>query len=298
LPIMALEGIYCPIITPFVDEQLALEKIAFNLEKLNATGLAGYVILGSTGEPVHLTNPEKIDVIKAARKHTPSEKKMIVGTGLESTRETVEFTKSAAELGADAVLVLTPHYYKGHVTADGVKAHYWTVAEKSPVPVILYNVPRFTGIELSTGVIRELSEHPNIIGIKESTGNLSRLVEVTVECSENMSVLGGNAELFLSGLMAGAQGGILAVCNIVPSLCVEIYELHHQDKFVQARNQLQRLMQLLHSGISKYGIPAIKAAMDMLGYYGGPPRPPLLPINDGIANSIKKQLEATTLNSE
>lgn len=292
---MAVEGIFCPIITPFVDERLALEKIAFNLDKLNATGLAGYVVLGSTGEPVHLTTEEKIQVIKAARKHTPPDKQMIVGTGLESTRQSVELTKTAEDLGADAVLVLTPHYYKGHVTAEGLQAHYLTIAEKSSIPVILYNVPRFTGTELSIGVVRDLSEHPNVIGIKESTANLSRLIEVTVGCAEKMSVLVGNPELLLHGLMAGGQGAILAVCNIVPSLCVDIYELQNRGQRLRARTQLQKLLQILRCGIGQHGIPAIKAAMDMLGYFGGAPRRPFTPLNGEVASRIRQQLRATEL---
>lgn len=292
---MALEGIYCPIITPFVDEQIDGAKVAFNLDKLNATDLAGYIVLGSTGEPVHLTRQEKVDTIKVAREYTPADKKLIVGTGLESTRATVELTQCAADLGADYVLVLSPNYYKGDVTAEGFKYHYSTVADKSPVPVLIYNVPRFTGVELPATVVQDLSTHPNIVGLKESTGDLSKLVQSTMGCADEISVLVGNAGLLVSGMMAGAHGAILAICNVVPELCVEIYNLFRQGRIDQAQSELKKMTRILQSGIAQHGIPAIKAAMDMLGFYGGPPRSPLLSVNNEVKNSLRKELALAKL---
>ncbi|MFQ5751091.1 MAG: dihydrodipicolinate synthase family protein [bacterium] len=287
---MRLAGIYIPVTTPFVDNRIAIEKLAFNLEKWNAYDLDGYVILGSTGEAVYLSQPEKLELVKTARKYIPREKKMIVGTGLESTVATIEFTNRVSELGVDCALVLTPNYYKNQMQDEHLLYHFNSVADKSSLPVILYNVPKFTKIDLSSAVIKQLSSHANIIGIKDSTSNLTKLMELVKIEATNFSLLIGNASNYLCGLLMGAQGAILALCNIAPKECGQIYRLYNNKSYEDARQLFLKVLPLATNIIASFGIPAIKAALDLLGYYGGKPRPPLLPLSTNLLPEIRQHL--------
>lgn len=292
---MQLKGIYCPVITPFVDTKPANDKLEENLEKLSVTGLKGFVLLGSSGETPFLSHDEKIELIKTARNQVSGDKLLIVGTGLESTPATIEFTKQVADFGADYALVLTPNYYKPQMIEANFKEHYTSVADSSPVPIILYNVPSFTGIDIPAAVVNELSEHPNIIGIKDSTSSLAKIAQIITESAKNFSIFIGNAALYFSGLVTGAEGAVLALCNIAPQVCVEIYKLFKKEDFERAREQYFRIFPLAQRILQPYGIPAIKTAMDMLGYYGGPPRKPLLPLSDKIISEIQSYLKRAEL---
>jgi 4-hydroxy-2-oxoglutarate aldolase len=286
---MQLHGIYCPITTPFHDGRGAVDKLAYNLEKLAAAGLAGYVLFGSSGEAPFIPVAERIELIKAARAAIPSSRRFIVGTGFESTFETIAFTKQAADLGADCALVLTPNYYKNQMNDEVYERHFVSVADKSPIPVILYNVPVFTGIDLSAKVVKKLSNHPNIIGIKDSTSNLAKMIELTT-LPRRFNVLVGNAVNFLTGLFLGAQGAVLALCNLAAKPCVEIYDLYGKGDHDEARQRFLRVLPLVNKVIAPYGIPGIKAGMDMLGYFGGLPRAPLLAVDESANEEIRTQL--------
>jgi len=286
---MELKGIYCPITTPFCDGQGAADKLVYNLEKLAAANLAGYVLFGSTGEAPYISVAERIELIKAARAAIPPGKVFIVGTGFESTSETIAFTKQAVDLGADCALVLTPNYYKSQMSDEVCERHFVSVADKSPIPVILYNVPVFTGIDISANVVKKLSRHPNIIGIKDSTTNLTKLIDLTT-IPRHFKVLVGNAANFLAGLFLGAQGAVLALGNLAAKPCVEIYNLYGKGDYDEARRLFLLILPLATNVIAPYGIPGIKAGMDMLGCFGGLPRAPLLAVNESVKEEIRLRL--------
>lgn len=292
---MELTGIYCPIITPFVKDKVAADKIAENLQKWNATNLSGYVVLGSTGEVVYLSRSEKIEVIKSARSHVAGDKKVIVGTGHESTAETIEFTKLAADLGAEVALVVTPHYYKGQMDDDNLYRYFVSVADDSPIPILVYNVPKFTAIDMSPSVVTLLAQHPNIIGVKDSSGKISHLTEIIQKTSPDFYVLIGSYILLLPGLLMGAHGAVLAFANVASSDCVEIYRLLGEKSYDQAREIYLKLIPLAKTLTETYGIPGIKAALDLIGFYGGKPREPLSPLSHKKIDEVRMLLKEAEL---
>lgn len=292
---MELTGIYCPIITPFVKDKVAADKIAENLQKWNATNLSGYVVLGSTGEVVYLSRSEKIEVIKSARSHVAGDKKVIVGTGHESTAETIEFTKLAADLGAEVALVVTPHYYKGQMDDDNLYRYFVSVADDSPIPILVYNVPKFTAIDMSPSVVTLLAQHPNIIGVKDSSGKISHLTEIIQKTSPDFYVLIGSYILLLPGLLMGAHGAVLAFANVASSDCVEIYRLLGEKSYDQAREIYLKLIPLAKTLTETYGIPGIKAALDLIGFYGGTPREPLAPLSHKKIDEVRMLLKEAEL---
>ena len=273
-------GIFAALVTPFVGEKLSIEKFKDNIQKYNASALAGYIVLGSTGECVSLSDEESARLVRAAREAAAKGKKVIAGTARESTKLTVEFTNAMADLGIDAALVRPPSYYKSRMSRDALKKHYLTLADKSRVPLIIYNIPQNTGISLESRLIMELSSHSNIIGLKESAGNLSFLGEVVPKVPAGFSYLLGSGNVILPGLVMGACGAILSVANAAPDICLEIYQLFQENK-IEAAAKLQRdLIPLNKSIMETYGIPGLKYALDVRGYYGGPCRLPLLPIEE------------------
>ena len=273
-------GIFAALVTPFIGEKLSIEKFKDNIQKYNASALAGYVVLGSTGECVSLSDEESARLVRAAREAAAKGKKVIAGTARESTKLTVEFTNAMADLGIDAALVRPPSYYKSKMSRDALKKHYLTLADKSRVPLIIYNIPQNTGISLDSQLIIELSGHSKIVGLKESAGNLSFLGEVVPKVPAGFSYLLGSGNVILPGLVMGACGAILSVANAAPDICLEIYKLFQENK-IEAAAKLQRdLIPLNKSIMETYGIPGLKYALDVRGYYGGPCRLPLLPIEE------------------
>jgi 4-hydroxy-2-oxoglutarate aldolase len=273
-------GIFAALVTPFIGEKLSIEKFKDNIQKYNASALAGYVVLGSTGECVSLSDEESTCLVRAAKEAAAKGKKVIAGTARESTKLTVEFTNAMADLGIDAALVRPPSYYKSKMSRDALKKYYLTLAEKSRVPLIIYNIPQNTGISLESRLIMELSSHSNIIGLKESAGNLSFLGEVVPQVPAGFSYLLGSGNVILPGLVMGACGAILSVANAAPDICLKIYHLFQENK-IEAAAKLQRDLIPLNKAIMEtYGIPGLKYALDVQGYYGGPCRLPLLPIEE------------------
>lgn len=289
------EGVFIPVVTPFRGEEVAHDRLAANLARWNETGLDGYVLLGSTGEFPLLTEPEKERLLATAREHVPLSKLLIGGTGGESTGAAVRLTKRAAELGVDAVLIITPSYYKRAMTPAALERHYRAVADASPVPVLLYNFPANTGINLEPETVARLAEHPNIRGIKDSSANVPQAAEIIRLTPKTFQVLVGAAVAFLPALLLGGSGGVLAVGNVAPRECVELYRLAREGRWEEARELAFRL-NALDTGIRiRYGIGGLKAALDLLGYYGGPPRMPLgLTDPDGI-EEIKEILATAGL---
>ena len=276
-----LRGVLPPIPTPYGAEgELALDALAENLARWNPLPLAGYVVCGSNGEAVYLTTDERVALWKTARATAPNEKLIIAGTGCESTLATIELSRRAADAGADAALVITPHYFGTQMTPQVLRRHFEAVADGSPIPVILYDVPKFTHVEMNPTTIAALAEHPNIVGIKDTGGIIGKLGEIVrlTASIEQFAVLAGSAGFFLAGLSVGAVGGILALANIAPEACLEILRLYRANQ-IDAAAELQRRMIALNTAVTAtFGVPGLKAAMDMLGYYGGSVRSPLLDV--------------------
>ncbi len=282
-----LNGIFPPLPTPFhEDESLSEEHMRQNILFLNRFGLSGYLVLGSNGELVMLTHEEKVRAMRAAREAIPAEKFMLAGTGCESTRETILLSAEAAQAGADAVLVLNPSYYKGQMTHDALVRHYHAVAEASSLPVIIYNMPSNTGIDMTAETILSIADHPNIIGLKDSGGNIVKMAEIIYKSKAGFQVLAGSAGFLLPALSVGAVGGILALANIAAQHCLDIYYAFVQGDMKTARSMQQQIISLNSAVTRKWGVPALKAAMNHKGLYGGPCRQPL----QALPEELKEKL--------
>ena len=287
---MKLSGVMPPITSPFQDGKLASDKLKNNFQKWDKTGLSGYLVLGSNGEAVYLNEKEKMKVVEISRESIPTSKIMLVGTGMESTQETIQFTNQVAKMGADYALVVTPSYFKGSMKPQILYDHFIAVAESSRIGILIYNVPQFTGINLDPEVVAKLSEHPNIIGIKDSSGNIGQLSEIIHLSQKGFAVFVGSAPVFFPALCIGAVGGILAVANVVPQECVQIQNLFNKGKMGEARALQSRLTPLAKAVTTKYGIGGLKMAMDLVGYFGGNPRLPLKKPGKETEEELKRLL--------
>jgi 4-hydroxy-2-oxoglutarate aldolase len=274
---MKLQGIFPPITTPFDHAgNIYATKVQHNLEKWNRTTLAGYVVCGSTGESVFLTTEEKITLWELVAKHAAEDKLLIAGTGMESVRETVCLTNRAAEIGYKAAMVRTPHYYKNLINrGDAQMLYFRAVADQSRIPLIIYNWPQVTGVDIPADSVAALSEHPNIIAIKESSGNLEKVMQMLREVRHGFQVLVGSAPTLWPSLLMGACGAILAYANAAPYSVIAIWEAYRTREEAAGRDWQNRIARAATLVTTKYGIPGLKHAMDLNGYYGGPPRLPL-----------------------
>jgi len=286
-----IEGIFAPIPTPFVDEEIAYDKLEENLAKWGETGLAGVVVLGSNGEQPYVDEDEKVELWAFSRKKFPKEKMVIAGTGCESTRATIRLTKKAADVGVDAALVITPHYFKSSMKEPALEKFYCDVADSSPIPILLYNMPANTGLNLPASLVKKLSSHPNIAGIKDSSGNIVQISEVIRDVPDDFSVFAGSASFLLPALVMGAKGGTLASANVVPDLCVKIYTLVKEGKIQEAREIQKEILALNFLVTARYGVAGLKAALDMIGYFGGLPRRPILPLKEQEKAEIRAELK-------
>jgi len=293
---MDFSGIYPPVVTPFDERgEVSYDRFEENLEKWSRTGLAGFVIFGSNGEYVFLTAEEKLKLIERAAKTVPGGKKIIAGTGCESTRETIALTNAAADAGAAAALIVTPCYYSDKMNKKALFNHYSMIADNSKIPVLLYNVPKYTGVNMAPDLVAELSKHPNIVGIKDSTGNVAQIGEILNRVEGGFNVLVGTAGALYPALAIGAAGGVLALANIAPAECVDVYNLFKAGRHTEARDIYRRMLPVNTAVTATYGIAGLKAAMDIIGYYGGPPRSPLLPLDDEGKAAVRKILETAGL---
>ncbi len=286
---MDLSGIYPALTTPFdTNGNFSAADFKHNLHRYNQTDLAGYVVLGSTGESVLLSDKEMEAILATAKEAAAPGKRLLAGTGAESTAETIARTKRAASLGYHAALVKTPYYYKPAYKPDVYLAHYRAVADASSIPIVLYSVPQFTGVSLETPEIVALSEHPNIIGMKDSSGVVQRTVEVVAGASDDFQMLTGSASVVVPCLSAGAVGAILALASAFPEKCVALYQLYRQRMYEQARELQGKLAVASKRVVSEAGIPGVKFVMDLRGYRGGNPRAPLLPLSESAKTAITK----------
>ena len=286
---LKFNGIYPPLPTSFDnDENLATDKMRLNIEKLLKFDLAGVLVLGSNGELVHLTENEKFEVYDMAREAIPKDKIMLAGTGGQSTRETIRLTKAAANAGADAVLVLNPSYYRGLMTTDALVAHYAAVADASTVPVLIYNMPANSGLDMDAQTIVRIAEHENIIGLKDSGGNIVKMGDIKRMAGPDFQILAGSAGFLLPALTMGAIGGVLALANIAAEKCISIYQDYLSGNMEKAKQTQLEIIPVNTAITAKWGVPALKAAMDYLGLYGGPARRPILPLKaEGKEELIK-----------
>ena len=280
-PIISLRGVFPPIPTPFdAQGEVDCGALTANLERWNAYGLAGYVVVGSNGEAAFLTVEEKQRVWETARQAIPAAKLLIAGTGCESARQTIALTQVAADAGADAALVVTPHYYANMVSSQALLQHYQAVADASPIPIILYTVPKFTHVDLDATTIARASMHPNIVGLKDSSGNMIKMADIIGSTGPDFQILAGSGGFFLAGLAVGAVGCVPALGNVAPQEVVDIQHLFEARRVEEAAELQRRMVPVNTAVTARFGIPGLKAALDMLGYYGGPVRAPLADLGD------------------
>ena len=284
-----LHGILPPIATPFDHRgDLYKVKVQHNVEKWNRTGLAGYVVCGSTGESVYLTTEEKLQLWEWVAEYAASDKILVCGSGMESVRETVALTNAAAERGYKAAMVRTPHYYKNLVhKMDAQILYFRAVADQVKIPVMIYNWPQVTGVDISAEAVATLSHHPNIFGIKESSGNLEKCIQMIKEVEPGFQVLTGSAPILAPSLAIGCAGAVLAFANAAPYSTISIWEAHRSREFAAGMDWQNRILRAAQLVTVKYGVPGLKYAMDLNGYYGGPPRLPLT----AITPEAKKEIE-------
>jgi 4-hydroxy-2-oxoglutarate aldolase len=284
-----LSGIYPALTTPFDSNgNVSVADFKHNLHRYNQTDLAGYVVLGSTGESVLVSSKEAEAIFVAAKEAASAEKRLIAGTGAESTAETIARTKRAADLGYHAALVKTPYYYKPVYKPEVYVTHYRAVADASPIPILLYSVPQLTGVTLETPEILALAEHPNIVGMKDSSGSVQRTVEVVAGVASPFQMLTGSASVVVPSLSAGAVGAVLALASAFPEKCVALYQLYRQKMYDQARELQGKLALASKRVVAEGGIASIKFVMDLRGYRGGVPRAPLPPLNEHAKAAITK----------
>jgi 4-hydroxy-2-oxoglutarate aldolase len=274
---MHLSGIYPPIATPFAGDEVDVAALRHNTARWMKTGLRGLLALGSNGEAAFVDEDEAETVVATVREGVPRDRVLLVGTGRQSTRATIAATKRAASAGADAVLVLTPFYFKAAMTHDALVAHYRAVADASPVPVLLYNFTNVTGLNLLPDTVAALSEHPNIVGIKDSNGDIGQIGAIVARTPAEFPVLVGSAGTLYPAMMVGASGAIVALANAVPDVCVRLYDLVRAGRHDEARLLQRKLTPFAQAVTSGFGIAGLKLAMNIAGYIGGDVRAPLRP---------------------
>ncbi len=288
---MTLHGVFPALATPFLaGGEIDWEALAFNLHAYNQINLAGYVALGTSGEFPFLRDGERAQLIKCVRNQAAPGKIVVAGAGAESTPEAIRRGREAADLGADAVLVLPPHYFKGSMSEAALERHYRTVADALTIPLLLYNMPANTGINLSATLVKRLADHPRIIGLKDSGGNLTQLEEVIEGIPDRFSVFTGAGSLLFPALAMGASGAILAVANVFPELCLAIYQAALEGEYEIARWLQSNLLETNAAVTSRWGIAGMKRAMDLQGYRGGFPRLPILPFDPAWEDELRQIL--------
>ena len=288
---MVLSGVFAPIPTPFDDrDRVDTARLRAALARWIARPLTGFVVLGSNGEAALMDDFEADQVIVAARDAVPRGRRLLVGTGRESTQAAVKASKRAAEHGADAVLVRTPGFFKTQMTTDAFVCHYTAVADASPVPVLLYNFTALTGVNLLPAAVAKLALHRNIIGMKESGGDIAQIADLVSGTPAGFNVLAGSAATFYPALCVGAVGGILALGCAAPDACVRLFELTRAGSHNEALALQRQLVPLARLLGSTHGVPGLKAALNLLAYDVGLPRPPLAPLPDAAIPALREAL--------
>jgi 4-hydroxy-2-oxoglutarate aldolase len=275
---MNLDGVLLPLTTSFDGGVVTPARLAANIRRYEAHGVTGFLVLGSTGEAAFLDEDEKIALLSAAREAIRASWTMLAGVGVESTAATVRLARRAAEAGADALLVLPPFFFRSRMTADALVRHFTAVADASPVPILLYNMPGYTSLVIPPAVVGTLAGHPNVIGLKDSSGDLPWMLDVLARVPATFRVVCGSALAFLPALVSGAVGGILAIGDAFPELAVHLYQHHVEGRAAEALALQKELVAATKLVLGSHGVAGVKAAMDLRGLAGGDPRLPLLPL--------------------
>lgn len=293
--VLDVSGMYPPIATPFnKDETIAYDRLAENLQKWNKIPFRGYVVQGSNGEYAYLTKEERIEMVQQVKKMADQSKLIIAGSGCESTRDTIEMTNKMADAGAQVALVVTPCYYKGAMNNSALIQHYRQVADNSSIPILLYSVPANTNITIPAGVVEELSKHPNIIGLKDSGGDITSIGLLAYKTKDaDFQILAGSAGFLLSGYVVGCVGGVCALGNVLGKELCDLEELFKAGRMEEAKHLQHRLIAPNTAVTKQFGIPGLKTAMEMMGYYGGPTRSPLQPLPAQDKETIRQILSST-----
>ena len=293
---MTISGIFTPIVTPFRHDGTVDEPgLRANVARWLRSPLTGLVVLGSNGEAAQLEDDEADRVVTVVRESVPRGRPLIAGTGRESTKATIAASRRAAAEGVDAVIVRTPSFYKPQMTTEAFVRHYTEVADASTVPVLLYNVTLYTGVNLHPDAVERLASHPNIVGMKESGSDVGQIAEFVARTPDDFSVLAGSATTLFHALCAGCAGAVLAIAALLPEECVRMQKLVADGRLEEAREIQRRIMPLAQSVGGTYGVPGLKAALDLVGFAGGAPRPPLRPVPAQTQEIIRGQLEALGL---
>ncbi|MFA6470985.1 MAG: dihydrodipicolinate synthase family protein [Candidatus Latescibacterota bacterium] len=287
-----LSGVFAPVVTPFRSDRLMLDDLRYNLRKLADSELAGYLALGSNGELRSLSDSEQIEVLEVFAEEKAG-KVIMVGTACESTRHTIEKTKQAAKMGFEFASILTPGYFAKQMNDAALIRHYETIADASPIPILLYNAPGFTGgVQVSIRAVAQLSRHANIVGMKDSSSAGPDRYLTVLNHYGDFHVLAGSANFFYASLHLGAVGGIISLANSLPGPCCNLYRLFIERKFDQALDLHYCLSRLNGAVSGSHGVAGVKAAMDIMGFKGGEPRLPLLPLTDVERDKIRESILA------
>ncbi|MBI4263773.1 MAG: dihydrodipicolinate synthase family protein [Acidobacteria bacterium] len=290
---MRLSGIFCPIPTPFRSDDTVDERaLRSNVARWMHTPLVGLVVLGSNGEAPQLDDEEADRIVAIVRGEVPRDRVLVAGTGRESTKATIAASRRAAAAGVDAVIVRTPSFFKPQMTSEAFVRHYTEVADASPVPILLYNVAMYTGVNLLPDAVEPLASHPNIVGMKESGGDIGQVAELVARTPRGFAVLAGSATTLFHALCAGCDGAVLALAALLPDECVNLWTLVREGRLDEARASQRRLTPIARAVGSTHGVPGLKAALDLLGFVGGPPRAPLRPAGTQVIEEIRRQLDA------
>lgn len=290
-------GVLPPLITPFTrDGQVDFDAFERNIERMNPTGLCGYLVLGSNGETPYIDTEDKIRLVRACVRRAAPGKLVMAGTGLESTSATIELTKRAADAGAQCALVLTPSYYGEQMGDDAQTAYFSEVADQSPIPVLIYNVTKFTHVNISPAAVSKLSHHPNIIGMKDSSGNIAGLIAyMTHGLDEQFNLMVGTASAWYPALCIGVRASVMALANCCPRECVEVQSLYNAGRYGEALALYKRLFPVNACVTGKLGVPALKHACSCLGFEGGYPKSPLLPLQQAQREQVENVLRGARL---
>ncbi len=291
---MKIHGVLPPIPTPFDarTDEVDFDALRFNIDRWLKTPLAGIVVLGTNGEAGLLSDDESERVIAAARERIPRDRLLVAGTARESTKAAVDAARRAAAAGADVVLVRTPSFFKSQMTPDVFVRHYTAIADASPVPVLLYNFTAATGVNLLPATVARLAEHPNIVGVKESGGDMAQVADLVSLTPDDFNVLVGSAPTLYASLCLGVSGGIVAAACVIPEECVRLYQLARAGSHAEALALQRQITPLARSVTSGFGVPGLKAALNLAGYHAGAPRPPLQPAAPAAIETLRQQLGA------
>lgn len=291
-----IKGVIPPMITPFKPNgDVDYEMFVRNIERWNRDELCGYLVLGSNSETVYLTEDEKLKLMELTVNYANNDRLILAGTGMESTRETISLTEKAAKLGVKAALILTPFYYGSKMNDEALIKYYTTVAENVSIPVLIYNVTKFTHVNISAEAVRVLSRHPNIIGMKDSSGDIPQLVKFKGVVPEDFNLMVGTASAWYPALTLGVEAGIMALANCAPNECANVQKLYDQDRYIEAKEEYQRLFPVNAAVTNTYGVAGLKHACTMLGYEGGFVREPLLELKSSEKDKIAEIISEANL---